>query len=117
MRAFGFVSVCDGGVRRFFDGAVLGRASVWSERRDSSQAAVARRRPRDSEGDKCSRVMLHRALKSAPRRPHDSDGDDCSRVTLHRALKSASRRAHGDHTLAEPVDSEDTRGGSALGWP
>ena len=93
--------VCDGGVRRVFDGAVLGRASVWSERRDSSQTAVAPRRPRDSEGDECSSVTLHRALKSAPRRPHDSEGDECnSQVTLHRARKSASRRARASSARA-----------------
>ena len=60
--------VRDGGVRRVFDGAVLGRASVWSERRDSSQTAVAPRRPRDSE------AMTVAVLCS--------EGDDRSRVTL-----------------------------------
>ena len=74
---------------------------MWSERRDSSQTAVAPRGPRDSEGDECSWVTLHRALKSAPRRPHDSEGDECnSQVTLHRARKSASRRARASSARA-----------------
>ena len=69
----------------------MGRASVWSERRDSSQAAVARRRPRDSEGDKCSRVKLHRVRRDARVLPRHVQFGGPARASSNNGLRSTRR--------------------------